>query len=138
MTMPTTTPNAPALIEGGDVMAQALDNLRSHEAMAEGAYSQNTLKAWEADSRLWSAWCAGHGRNPLPASPTDLAEWIESMAGKGNRIASIRRRIATIARMHRAAGLARSDQDRRRDAPPQGRRPAHRIAPASGPADHLP
>ncbi|WMS45249.1 tyrosine-type recombinase/integrase (plasmid) [Acuticoccus sp. MNP-M23] len=103
-----TNPSGSALTTLGDPadrVREALANLRRHEALASGAYSQNTLKAWEADSRLWSAWCSETGTTPLPASPDAIAAWIEAMAARGNKVASIRRRIATLARMHRAAGL---------------------------------
>ena len=41
--------------------AKALTALSAWEAMAEGAYSKNTRRAWQADGAVFQAFCEGAG-----------------------------------------------------------------------------
>ncbi len=71
---------------------------------AKGAISPNTERALKADTAVWSAWCSSHGHVALPALPEALAAFIDEQAASKS-IATVRRYVASIARMHRAAGL---------------------------------
>ena len=72
---------------------------------AVGAFAPNTERALKADSRVFSAWCAGQGRKMLPATPVTVAAFVDAMADV-RAPATVRRYCASIAAMHRAAGLA--------------------------------
>ena len=85
--------------------AKALTALSAWEAMAEGAYSKNTRRAWQADGAVFQAFCEGAGLVFFPASPLTLRQFIGHCMGVGKRPATIRRYLATIARAHLAAGL---------------------------------
>src|ERR1019366_9034828 len=75
------------------------------QAMAEGAYSANTLRAQKADGAIFQAFCESRGGPYLPADPKTIRAFIEDRMGAGKKPATIKRYVATIARAHIAAGL---------------------------------
>ena len=95
-------PKAPVpqpLLEG------PLAALLEWQAMAEGAYSPNTLRAQKADGAIFQAFCESRGEDYLPADPRTIRTFIEDRTAAGKKPATIRRYVATIARVHVAAGL---------------------------------
>lgn len=116
---PTTPPAADP-----DAVAR---NLARHAEISADSYAANTKRALEGDTRLFQAWCAGHGRVSLPAEPRTVGDFVAAMAageavevesrdrhgrpravtlGGVRRPATIGRYLASIAHLHRAAGLA--------------------------------
>jgi integrase len=75
------------------------------QAMAEGAYSPNTLRAQKADGAIFQAYCECHGESYLPAEPKTIRAFIDQCVKAGKKPATIKRYVATIARVHIAAGL---------------------------------
>src|ERR1700733_6477287 len=75
------------------------------QAMAEGAYSPNTLRAQKADGAIFQAFCESKNESYLPADPKTIRAFIEDRAKAGKKPATIRRYAATISRVHTAAGL---------------------------------
>src|SRR5271169_5879899 len=75
------------------------------QALAEGAYSANTLRAQKADGAIFQAFCESRGEPYLPAAPKTIRAFIEDRVKVGKKPASIRRYVATISRVHKAAGL---------------------------------
>jgi len=75
------------------------------QAMAEGAYSPNTLRAQKADGAIFQAFCEARGEAYLPADPKTIRAFIEQCVKAGKKPATIKRYVATIARVHIAAGL---------------------------------
>src|ERR1700693_1785188 len=75
------------------------------QAMAEGAYSPNTLRAQKADGAIFQAFCVGRGEPYLPAEPKTIRAFIDDRVKAGKKPATIKRYVATIARVHIAAGL---------------------------------
>jgi hypothetical protein len=49
-----------------------LDRLTEWQAMAEGAYSANTLRAQKADGVILQAFCERRGEFFIPADPTNI------------------------------------------------------------------
>jgi integrase len=82
-----------------------LTALLEWQAMAEGAYSPNTLRAQKADGAIFQAFCECRGLEYLPADPKTIRSFIEDRTAAGKKPATIRRYVATIARVHVAAGL---------------------------------
>ncbi len=80
-------------------------NLAAYERNAAGAFSSNTERARRADTGVWSAWCVERGARSLPASPEAVAAFLEDQ-GATKTVATLRRYRASIAHMHRAAGVA--------------------------------
>lgn len=75
------------------------------QAMAEGAYSANTLRAQKADGAIFQAFCESRGEPYLPADPKTIRAFIERCVEIGKKPATVKRYVATIARVHIAAGL---------------------------------
>ena len=75
------------------------------QAMAEGAYAPNTLRAQKADGAIFQAFCESHGAPYLPADPKTIRAFIETQVKAGKKPATVKRYVATIARVHIAAGL---------------------------------
>jgi len=93
-------PIAPlALLEG------PLAALLEWQAMAEGAYSPNTLRAQKADGAIFQAFCESRAEPYLPADPKTIRAFIEHSVTEGKKPATIKRYVATVARVHVAAGL---------------------------------
>jgi integrase len=93
-------PIAPrALLQG------PLATLLEWQGMAEGAYSRNTLRAQKADGAIFQVFCESSGEPYLPADPKTIRAFIEHCVKAGKKPATIRRYVATIARVHVAAKL---------------------------------
>jgi hypothetical protein len=60
-------PTAPQRVVQGPLTA-----LLEWQAMAEGAYSSNTLRAQKADGAMFQAFCESHGAPHLPADPKTI------------------------------------------------------------------
>jgi integrase len=73
--------------------------------MAAGAYSPNTLRAQKADGAIFQAFCDRRGEPYLPAAPKTIRAFIEYETRQGKKPATIKRYVATVARVHMAAGL---------------------------------
>jgi integrase len=87
------------------VLEGPLAALLEWHAMAEGAYSPNTLRAQKADGAIFQAFCESRGEPYLPANPKTIRAFIEDRVKAGKKPATIRRYAATISRVHMAAGL---------------------------------
>jgi integrase len=75
------------------------------QAMAEGAYSPNTLRAQKSDGAIFQAFCESCGESYLPADPKTIRDFIEDRTKAGKKPATVKRYVATIARVHVAASL---------------------------------
>jgi integrase len=87
------------------VLNGPLAALLEWQAMAEGAYSPNTLRAQKADGAIFQAFCESRGEPYLPADPKTIRGFIEDRTKAGKKPATIKRYVATVARVHVAAGL---------------------------------
>ena len=61
----------------------------------DGAFSENTLRAYRSDFKQYESWCAEKKQPSLPATADLLAEYIDYMATE-NKSATIRRRINSL------------------------------------------
>src|SRR3984885_15674361 len=87
------------------VLEGPLAALLEWQAMAEGAYSANTLRAQKADGAIFQAFCESRRESYLPADPKTIRAFIEDRVKAGKKSATVKRYVATIARVHVAAGL---------------------------------
>src|SRR5712671_5684882 len=87
------------------VLEGPLAALLEWQAMAAGAYSPNTLRAQKADGAIFQAFCESRGEPYLPAAPKTIRAFIEDRVKAGKKPATIRRYVATVSRVHTAAGL---------------------------------
>ena len=70
------------------------------EAMADAS-----KLAIAADLDCWLDWCAGEHRGPCPADPEDLVRYLRALEADGKKPATLSRRIASIATVHRLLGI---------------------------------
>lgn len=99
-----------SLVTVNTLPAPAVANLARHAELARGALSPNTERALRSDTALFATWCAEHGLTSLPASPDAVAAYLDDLA-QGKATATIRRYVASIAYLHRAAELPDPTKD---------------------------
>ena len=87
------------------VLKGPLAALLEWQAMAEGAYSANTLRAQKCDGAIFQAFCEARGEPYLPADPKTIRAFIEHCVRTRRKPATVKRYVATVARVHIAAGL---------------------------------
>jgi integrase len=97
--------SGPAQAQPTAEQVSALETLRVWDAMAQGAYPPNTVRAWRADWKAFIQFCFATGESPLPASPRTVRAYVQHCMAQEKRPATIRRYLATIARAHLAAEL---------------------------------
>ncbi len=85
---------------------RAYETLFKWAPRAARAYSAQTCEAWRLDWKAFSRFCLTRGLQPLPAKPETVCAFIAWRMGLAKKPATIVRTIATIARAHRAAGVA--------------------------------
>ncbi len=100
-------PKPPALTSRDNT---ALQKLAEYERKARGAVAPNTVQALRSDTAIFTAWCAEYGHEPLPATPDTVTAFIDAQA-EIKAPATVRRYIASIAHLHRAAGLDNPTKD---------------------------
>ena len=88
-----------------DRASPAVAALGAWDAMAQGAYPSNTLRAWRADWSAFRHFCLEQNQPCLPASPHTVRAYVQHCMSLGKKPATIRRYLATITRAHRAADL---------------------------------
>ena len=66
----------------------------------DGAFSENTLRAYRSDFQQYEAWCAIKNQPSLPATADLLADYVDFMATE-NKSATIRRRINSLGTIFR-------------------------------------
>jgi site-specific recombinase XerD len=67
----------------------------------EGAYASSTLRAYRADFEEFINYCNCNDAAALPAQPETIAAFIDSVCQSGACSASIRRKLVSIAAIHR-------------------------------------
>jgi site-specific recombinase XerD len=70
----------------------------------------STLRALRTDVRRWTTWCTLVRATSLPARPQDLAAFVDAH-GERWTPATLRRVLASIARVHRVLGLTDPTKD---------------------------
>jgi integrase len=99
------SPDSVCGIRQQPVLDGPLAALLEWQAMAEGAYSDNTLRAQKADGAIFQTFCQRRGDAYLPADPKTIRFFIEHAVKLGKKPATVKRYVATIARVHIAAKL---------------------------------
>lgn len=94
-----------AIIESPALHAETAGRLQAWATEARSALADNTLRAYRIDGERFGGWCRAQGLEALPASPATVAAFLRAEAEGGKSVATIKRRAATIARLHAAAGL---------------------------------
>jgi len=97
---------------GTDALSLALFSASRERARdyAGDAVAANTRRAYRADWRHFSVWCASQRLAPLPATPETVAVYLADLAGR-YKTATITRRMSAIAQAHKTAGFASPTSD---------------------------
>lgn len=90
------------VFDGGLLLAADVERVGRY---AEAATAAATRRAYAQDWRVWTAWCAARGEQPLPADPLSVAAYLTGLAESGSPPSTVTRRLTGIARVHRDAGL---------------------------------
>ncbi len=77
--------------------------LDSAQACAAASMPESTRKAYRSDWRHFTAWCAQHALQAMPANAHTVALYAAAMADNGKSTATIRRHLAAIAKAHKLA-----------------------------------
>ena len=106
-TMTTSPPTERAVTPSpaADAGSAIAVHLAEHARQARGAFADETVRALRNDVQKFTAWCADHGAEPMPATPDTVAAFVDAMA-EIRAPASVRRYVASVASVHRAAGVA--------------------------------
>ena len=102
---PGTAAVAVAVAAGGSGPAASvlLDELPLSEDEAgyvEAARAPNTLRGYRSDWREFSAWCAEHGAQPLPAAASTITRYLSELARRGAKVGTMSRRLSAIKFAH--------------------------------------
>jgi len=73
---------------------------------------QSGLNATRGDWSDFARWCVARGETAIPAAPSSVVDYIQSLAAS-SEAASVPRRVAAIRDWHRASGLAPPTDDER-------------------------
>ncbi len=111
--------------------------LAGAQAFAEKAAAAATLRAYRADWRHFSDWCAAAGFVPVPAAPATVGAYLASLADT-HAPNSIRRRLSALGKMHRFNDLPWNPAHRDIQQPLQGLLRVSRRAPQRAAALTLP
>lgn len=84
--------------------ALVLADLTDALEYAEAEKAETTRRAYRSDWRIFSAWCAARGLDPLPAAPATVAGFLAAEAKSGVKASTIARRCAAIGYAHKLAG----------------------------------
>jgi site-specific recombinase XerD len=76
----------------------------------EGAYAENTIRAYRIDFDVFSSWCKQEGLCPLPAKPDTISDFI-GFDMQHSSSATIRRRMASIRKIHKLARMPDPTKD---------------------------
>ena len=92
----------------------ALAALAEHARDAEGALAENTMRALRADTARFASWCAEQAEpvTSCPATVETVVRYCDACA-VDRAPATVRRYVASIAHMHRAARLPDPTKDER-------------------------
>ena len=61
----------------------------------DGAFAENTIRAYRSDFEQYSKWCASKGTPPIPATADNLAMYVDDLSSTC-KSATIRRRVNSL------------------------------------------
>ena len=79
--------------------------MAAYLAAARGAFAPNTERAIRADTAVFAAWCWEVGRSAAPPIGSDTAAAFVGAMAETRKPATVRRYLASLNHLHRAAGL---------------------------------
>lgn len=80
--------------------------VESAKRYASAARSDNTRRAYDAQWKLFVAWCADRNFTPMPATPQTIALYLTARADAGKKASTVEQSASAIAEAHRLKGHA--------------------------------
>lgn len=78
---------------------------------ARQSRAASTIRSYDSDWRDFVAWCAEEDRQPLPADPETVADYLSALAaGLHRKVSTIGRRMSALSQRHQLAGYASPTQ----------------------------
>jgi integrase len=111
MTTPSTTRTAEVDVVAAfaavtEVAADQLGvDVAAADRYAAAGVAANTRRAYASDWSDFTTYCAACGVAALPAAESTVRAYIAHLADQGRKVATIRRRVASIAAVHHVAGV---------------------------------
>ncbi|WP_188262704.1 site-specific integrase [Azospirillum tabaci] len=96
-------PALPTRVDSFGLPADLAAAVEKAKAYADAALTANTRRAYASDWRAFTAWCAAHGLDSLPAAPDTVVLYLTDLAGR-LKPSTLERRLVAIGRAHTAAG----------------------------------
>lgn len=93
--------SAPEPLQGA--LALRPDLAEEAAGYARASRADATRRAYEADWRIFRAWCGSHDVRSLPASPETASAFLTEQA-RTKAVATLRRYVATLGKGHKLAG----------------------------------
>lgn len=87
-----------------DVEIERLQTIRTY--LSRAVLAENTITSYRYDWSMFSAFCEGINRPPLPSTPDTLGLYLTHILDRGKTIKTARRRVCAIEHYHREAGHA--------------------------------
>ena len=75
----------------------------------DGAFSENTLRAYRSDFQQYESWCATRHQPSIPATADLIADYVDFMATE-NKSATIRRRINSLGTIFKLSKKSRPNK----------------------------
>jgi integrase len=88
----------------GALPGQLADDVERAKDFARAEKAPATRRAYRSDWRIFNAWCAARGVEPLPAAAEAVAAFIATEAERGIKASTLNRRLAAIRYAHHVAG----------------------------------
>jgi site-specific recombinase XerD len=115
------------MTETTDSLTPVEDFLARARAYVTHSHAKNTLDAYTADWKHFSAWCDAHKRRALPASPETILCYVVDLVDRFS-VATIDRRLSSIGYYHKQARHALPTKDPEVERTMRGIRRAKGIA----------
>ena len=87
----------------GLALAEPIEMARDY---ARASKADSTLRAYESDMRVFTAWCSERGLASLPAAPATVAGFLAAEADRGSSASTVNRRTAAVRFAHKWHGHA--------------------------------
>ncbi|WP_376100965.1 tyrosine-type recombinase/integrase (plasmid) [Roseomonas sp. CCTCC AB2023176] len=88
-----------------DLPPDIAERLEAHARSARGALAPETERALRKASAAFTAWAATERASPLPCTAETVARYVDDLAERACKPATIRQAVWAVGTMHRAAGL---------------------------------
>lgn len=84
--------------------ARLAESLSAADELIAASRSESTRQAYRSDWQQFTAWCEGHGLDPLSARDEHVAAYVAHLVAQGRKPSTVARAVASLAAAYRLAG----------------------------------